>query len=127
MKALREFRALPEAQALAAANKRIRNILRQAGGTPADKIDSGRLIEAAERKLAEAVQALDGQVAPLLKSGNYTEALRRLAGLRPMVDEFFDKVMVMAEDAALRSNRLALLNRLGNLFLNVADISRLQG
>ncbi|MHB8534753.1 MAG: glycine--tRNA ligase subunit beta [Sulfuricaulis sp.] len=126
MKALKQFRALPEAPALAAANKRIRNILRQAGGTPADKVDTGRLIEAAERKLAEAVQALDGQVAPLLKSGNYTEALRRLAGLRPAVDEFFDKVMVMAEDASLRGNRLALLNRLSKLFLNVADISRLQ-
>ncbi len=126
MKALREFRALPEAQALAAANKRIRNILRQAGGTPADKVDTGRLVEPAERKLAEAVQALDGQVAPLLKSGDYTEALRRLAGLRPAVDEFFDKVMVMAEDVAVRTNRLALLNRLSNLFLNVADISRLQ-
>jgi glycyl-tRNA synthetase beta chain len=126
LKALKEFRALPEGQALAAANKRIRNILRQAGGTPSDKVDAGRLTEPAERKLSEAVQTLEAQVAPLFKVGNYTEALKHLAGLRPAVDEFFDKVMVMVDDPAVRDNRLALLNRLGNLFLNVADISRLQ-
>ncbi|MCR4346063.1 MAG: glycine--tRNA ligase subunit beta [Sulfuricaulis sp.] len=126
LKALKEFRALPEAQALAAANKRIRNILRQAGGVPADKVDATRLTEPAERNLSEAVQTLEAQVAPLFKAGNYAEALKRLAGLRPAVDEFFDKVMVMADDEALRNNRLALLNRLSNLFLNVADISRLQ-
>jgi glycyl-tRNA synthetase beta chain len=126
LKALKEFRALPEGQALAAANKRIRNILRQAGGTPSDKVDAARLAEPAERKLSEAVQTLEAQVAPLFKAGNYAEALKRLAGLRPAVDEFFDKVMVMVDDPAVRQNRLALLNRLGNLFLNVADISRLQ-
>jgi glycyl-tRNA synthetase beta chain len=126
LKALKEFRALPEGQALAAANKRIRNILRQAGGTPSDKVDAGRLAEPAERKLSEAVQTLEAQVAPLFKVGNYAEALKRLAGLRPAVDEFFDKVMVMVDDPAVRQNRLALLNRLSNLFLNVADISRLQ-
>jgi glycyl-tRNA synthetase beta chain len=126
LKALKEFRALPEGQALAAANKRIRNILRQAGGTPSDKVDAGRLVEPAERKLAEAVQTLEAQVAPLFRTGNYTGAMKHLAGLRPAVDEFFDKVMVMVDDSAVRDNRLALLNRLGNLFLNVADISRLQ-
>lgn len=127
LRAIKEFRALPEAQALAAANKRIRNILRQAGGAPAGGVDAARLPEPAERQLFEAVQALEGQVAPLIKSGNYTEALKRLAGLRPTVDEFFDKVMVMADDTAVRNNRLALLNRLSSLFMNVADISRLQG
>ncbi len=126
MKALKEFRALPQAQALAAANKRIRNILRQAGGTSAATLNASLLTEAAERKLSEEVRVLEGQVAPLFKSGNYTEALKRLAGLRPAVDEFFDKVMVMAEDVNVRNNRLALLDRLSNLFLNVADISRLQ-
>jgi glycyl-tRNA synthetase beta chain len=126
LKALKEFRALPQAQALAAANKRIRNILRQAGGRLADEVDVSQMTEPAERQLAEAVQALEGQVAPLFKSGHYAEALTRLAGLRPAVDEFFDKVMVMADDIAVRNNRLALLNRLSNLFLNVADISRLQ-
>jgi len=127
MTALKEFRRLPEAQALAAANKRIRNILRQAGGAPAGEVDSARLTDAPERKLFEEVRALDGQVTPLLQSGDYTAALKRLAGLRPAVDEFFDKVMVMVDDGAVRNNRLLLLNRLGNLFLNVADISRLQG
>ena len=126
MKAIREFRALPEAQALAAANKRIRNILRQAGGTPSSEVNTGLLTETAERKLSETLQVLHGQVAPLLKSGNYTEVLKRLAELRPAVDEFFDKVMVMVDDSAVRNNRLALLNRLSNLFLHVADISRLQ-
>jgi len=127
MTALKEFRALPEAQALAAANKRIRNILRQAGGAPAGEVEAARLTEASERKLFEEVRALDGQVTPLLQSGNYAAALKRLAGLRPAVDEFFDKVMVMVDDVPVRNNRLLLLNRLGNLFLNVADISRLQG
>ena len=127
LKALKEFRALPEAQALAAANKRIRNILRQAGGTPSDEVDATRLTEPAERNLSEAVQTLEAQVMPLFKTGNYAEALKRLAGRRPAVDEFFDKVMVMVDDVAVRDNRLALLNRLSNLFLNVADISRLQG
>jgi glycyl-tRNA synthetase beta chain len=126
LKALKEFRALPEGQALAAANKRIRNILRQAGGTPSDKVDAGKLAEPAERQLAEAVQTLEAQVAPLFRTGNYAGAMKHLAGLRPAVDEFFDKVMVMVDDSAVRDNRLALLNRLGNLFLNVADISRLQ-
>ena len=127
LKALKEFRALPQAQALAAANKRIRNILRQAGGTPALEVNVNQLTEPAERKLSKAVQKLEGRVAPLIKAGNYAETLKRLAGLRPVVDEFFDKVMVMVDDSAVRHNRLALLNRLSNLFLNVADISRLQG
>jgi glycyl-tRNA synthetase beta chain len=126
MTALKAFRALPEAQALAAANKRIRNILRQAGGAPAGEVEAARLTEPAERRLFEEVRALDGQVTPLLKSGDYAAALKRLAGLRPAVDEFFDKVMVMVDDMPVRNNRLLLLNRLGNLFLNVADISRLQ-
>ncbi|MDH3310799.1 MAG: glycine--tRNA ligase subunit beta [Gammaproteobacteria bacterium] len=126
LRALKKFRVLPEGQALAAANKRIRNILRQAGGTPPDKVDTALLTEPAEQKLAEAVRTLEAQVAPLFKAGDYAEALKRLAGLRPTVDEFFDKVMVMVDEAGVRHNRLALLNRLSNLFLNVADISRLQ-
>lgn len=127
LQALKTFRVLPEGQALAAANKRIRNILRQAGGTPADKVEAAMLTEPAEQKLAEAVRTLEAQVAPLFKAGDYAEALKRLAGLRPEVDEFFDKVMVMVDAADVRNNRLALLNRLSRLFLNVADISRLQG
>ncbi|MEK7207398.1 MAG: DALR anticodon-binding domain-containing protein, partial [Pseudomonadota bacterium] len=125
--ALQQFRALPEAAALAAANKRIRNILRQAGVTVASEVDTTLLTEEAEKKLATAVQAQHGQVMPLLKSGDYAKALKLLATLRPAVDEFFDKVMVMVDDVAVRNNRLALLNSLSNLFLHVADISRLQG
>ncbi len=126
LQALKTFRALPEGQALAAANKRIRNILRQAGGTPTDKVEAALLTEPAEQKLAEAVRTLETQVGPLFKAGDYAQALKRLAGLRPAVDEFFDKVMVMVDEADVRNNRLALLNRLSRLFLNVADISRLQ-
>ncbi len=125
--ALQKFRELPEAEALAAANKRIRNILRQAEGTPAIEVNEALLVEPAEQALAAAVRRLRGEVAPLIARGDYTAALKQLAALRPTVDAFFDEVMVMAEDPALRANRLALLNGLSGLFLQVADISRLQG
>ncbi len=127
LQALQAFRRLPEAAALAAANKRIRNILRQAGGAPGTHFDAALLRDDAERRLADAVRALQGEIAPLLASFRYTEALKRLATLRGAVDSFFDQVMVMVEDEALRRNRLALLNALAELFLHVADISRLQG
>jgi glycyl-tRNA synthetase beta chain len=124
--ALQKFRELPEAEALAAANKRIRNILRQAEGALATEVNETLLVETAELELAAAVRRLRAEVAPLLTRGDYTATLKQLAGLRPTVDAFFDKVMVMAEDPALRANRLALLNGLSGLFLQVADISRLQ-
>ncbi len=127
LKALQAFRALPQAEALAAANKRIRNILKQAGGTPATLVDPALLREPAEQQLAQEVEALRAQVQPLFSAGNYAAALQALASLRPAVDEFFDKVMVMAEDSALRHNRLALLTNLSNLFAGAADISKLQG
>ena len=127
LKALQAFRALPQAEALAAANKRIRNILRQAGGAPATTVDPALLREPAEQQLAQEIEALRSQVEALLSAGNYAAALRALASLRPAVDAFFDKVMVMAEDTALRHNRLALLTNLSNLFLGAADISKLQG
>lgn len=127
LKALKAFRRLPEAEALAAANKRIRNILKQAGGKPRDDVDSAQLCEDAERVLAEQVNARRAEVEPLFARGEFETALRRLASLRAPVDAFFDKVMVMAEDEALKQNRLALLNGLSNLFLGAADISRLQG
>jgi glycyl-tRNA synthetase beta chain len=127
LRAVGAFRALPAAESLAAANKRIRNILRQAEGlVPAD-IDPERLVEPAERDLAEQVHALTAAVTPLLDRGEYTQALARLAGLRETVDAFFDHVLVMAEDERVRANRLALLSALSDLFLRVADISRLQG
>jgi glycyl-tRNA synthetase beta chain len=126
LKALQLFRVLPEAEALAAANKRIRNILRQAGDSAGGALDAALLAEPAERRLAQELDALRTEVEALLKSGDHTAALRRLAALRGAVDEFFDKVMVMAEDAQLRRNRLALLAALSRLFLGTADIARLQ-
>ncbi len=127
LKALKAFRRLPEAEALAAANKRIRNILKQAGGKPRDGADPALLREDAERVLAEQVNARRAEVEPLFAKGEFEAALRRLASLRGPVDTFFDKVMVMVDDEALKQNRLALLNSLSNLFLGAADISRLQG
>ena len=84
-----------------------------------------RLQDAAEKALAAKVDELSAQVGPLFDQGDYASALTALAGLRAPVDTFFDQVMVMAEDDAVRRNRLALLNRLRNLFLRVADISLL--
>ncbi len=128
LEALQAFRRLPEAAALAAANKRIRNILRQAGGEPADfrTSKSDLFVEPAEIELGRAVAHMHNEVGPILSAGHYSEGLMRLAGLRPHVDRFFDDVMVMVEDPKIRNNRLALLNELSDLFLGVADISRLQ-
>lgn len=120
------FRDLPEAESLAAANKRIRNILKQTEESIPAKVTVKQLVEPAERTLHERVAALNGEVTPLFDAGEYTTALRRLAGLRESVDTFFDKVMVMTDDADLRRNRLALLTHLNNLFLRAADFSRLQ-
>ena len=127
IEAVREFRRLPEALSLAAANKRIRNILRKAGDEVPDRFDASVLTEPAEQALAARLDELVQQVEPLLDSGRYTEALKDLAQLREPVDRFFDEVMVMADDEALRVNRLALLQSMNRLFLRVADLSRLQG
>ena len=127
MHAVRAFRNLPESASLAAANKRIRNILRKSDTEIPDGIDSGLLQEPAEQALAGAMHDLGDAVRPLLEQRDYTDALCRLAGLQAPVDRFFDDVMVMDENAALRDNRLALLNALSGMFLRVADISRLQG
>jgi glycyl-tRNA synthetase beta chain len=124
--ALQAFRVLPESEALAAANKRIRNILRQAGEPDTRTVDAALLREAAEQRLAQEIDRLRAPVESLFRDGDFSAALRRLAALRPAVDAFFDQVMVMADDAALRRNRLALLAGLNRLFLGAADISRLQ-
>jgi glycyl-tRNA synthetase beta chain len=124
--ALQAFRVLPEAEALAAANKRIRNILRQAGGAPSGNMNPALLHEPAEQRLAREIQALRGRVEPLFGADDYATALRLLATLRAAVDEFFDKVMVMVDDAAVRTNRLVLLDEVNRLFLGAADVSRLQ-
>lgn len=126
VRAVDSFRALPEAASLAAANKRIRNILRKAE-TPAPlQVQAALLAEPAEQALAGQLQELAAAVTPLMDAGQYDAALKHLAGLRAAVDAFFDQVMVMVEEPVLRDNRLALLNQLGALFLRVADFSRLQ-
>jgi len=122
--AVRAFAALPEADALAAANKRIVNILKKTESTQAE-INPALLKEPAEHALAAAITAAAPGIEAQLAAADYTAALRALAGLRAAVDAFFDGVMVMAEDAAVRANRLALLSRLAGLMNRVADISRL--
>ena len=120
------FEQLPEAESLAAANKRIRNILRKAGELPPDAVDPDLFEGDEERALHDQITAKREQVKSLLQALDYEGVLISLAELRHPVDHFFDQVMVMTEDTAVRRNRLALLDRLGALFLGVADISRLQ-
>ncbi len=126
VKAVSHFRALEEAEALAAANKRVGNILAKYDGELGEEIDLALLQEDAEKALAEAVEIMAEALEPAFATGNYQEALSKLAGLRAPVDTFFDNVMVMADDEALKKNRLTLLNKLRNLFLQIADISLLQ-
>ncbi|MDD2155128.1 glycine--tRNA ligase subunit beta [Glaesserella parasuis] len=126
VRAVSHFRTLDSAEALAAANKRVSNILAKVEGEISSEIDRTLLVEAEEKALAEQVVTLQAELAPLFEKGEYQTALDRLAGLREVVDNFFDKVMVNAEDPKLRQNRQAILNNLRNLFLQVADISLLQ-
>ena len=123
--AVREFRTLPEAQALAAANKRIVNILRKSGTEAAVAVDRSLFDDGAEHNLFAAVQKLLPVVHDHVRRGEYTEALRALASARSSVDKFFDEVLVMAEDPAVRANRLALLRGLAEAMNQVADISKL--
>jgi len=125
VRAVSHFRTLDSAEALAAANKRVSNILAKADAAIGE-INLTACVEPAEKALAEAVLALRTEVQPLIAKGDYTAVLDKLANLRAPVDSFFDNVMVNAEDLALRQNRLAILNTLQDLFLQVADISVLQ-
>ncbi|ADO81393.1 TPA: glycine--tRNA ligase subunit beta [Haemophilus influenzae] len=125
VRAVSHFRTLDSAEALAAANKRVSNILAKADAAIGE-INLTACVEPAEKALAEAVLALRTEVQPLIAQGDYTTVLDKLANLRMPVDSFFDNVMVNAEDPALRQNRLAILNTLQGLFLQVADISVLQ-
>ena len=125
VRAVSHFRTLDSAEALAAANKRVSNILAKADAAIGE-INLTACVEPAEKALAEAVLALRTEVQPLIAKGDYTAVLDKLANLRTPVDNFFDNVMVNAEDPALRQNRLAILNTLQGLFLQVADISVLQ-
>lgn len=125
VRAVSHFRTLDSAEALAAANKRVSNILAKADAAIGE-INLTACVEPAEKALAEAVLALRTEVQPLIAQGDYTAVLDKLANLRAPVDSFFDNVMVNAEDPALRQNRLAILSTLQGLFLQVADISVLQ-
>ena len=130
IRAVQHFRSLTQASALAAANKRVANILAKEAdqaSIAASTVDAGLLVEAAEQALFAQLEALEPVVQPLLAARDYTPALSKLAALRESVDQFFDQVMVNADDAALKLNRLRLLARLRGLFMSVADVSVLQG
>ncbi|MFG0456673.1 glycine--tRNA ligase subunit beta [Shewanella mangrovisoli] len=124
--AVSHFRSLEASSALAAANKRVSNILAKVEGELPTAINSALLAEAAEQALAAKLAELQPQLAPLFANADYQQALTLLANLRESVDQFFEDVMVMADDEALKNNRLALLNNLREQFLHVADISLLQ-
>ena len=123
--AVREFATLPEAPALAAANKRVGNILKKAEGEISISIDATRFLEDAETHLLESMAKIKPLADAAFESGDYTASLRVLAGLKTPIDAFFDSVMVNADDPALKANRLALLNQLHLMMNRVADISRL--
>jgi glycyl-tRNA synthetase beta chain len=123
--AVNEFSKLPQAQALAAANKRVSNILSKQSASANAQVNTELLQEDAEKALAKAVSAKAELVTPLFDKREYTKALAALADLQQPVDAFFDSVMVMCDDPALQQNRLALLQQLRALFLEVADISYL--
>ena len=120
------FRNLPEASSLAAANKRIRNILKKAGDKLPESVDHSLFEHDEERDLFAQIGSKREQVLPLLQNFDYEAALISLAELKNPVDSFFDEVMVMADDPSIRANRLALLTEMSDLFLGVADISKLQ-
>lgn len=124
--AVSAFRELAEAEALAAANKRIRNILKKVKGDIPENVDASLFEEDAEKSLFATIENTEDKVKAAVEQGDYQGALSTLAALRSNVDKFFDDVMVMADDEAVKNNRLALLNRLSAMFLQIADISLLQ-
>ncbi len=126
IQAVMRFRELPEAESLAAANKRITNILKKAGSPVTENVKHELFVEPEEQALAEKLAEVERKVSPLFAAPDYTAALTELSGLRRSVDRFFDAVMVMCDDERVRDNRLALLNSMRQLFLRVADISLLQ-
>ena len=126
IKALKQFQSHEAAPALAAANKRISNILRKQSVADLATTDSSLLTEQAEKQLSEQIHAVKGEADTLFAKGDYLQGLEQLARLRPAVDQFFDDVMVMVEDEAIKNNRLALLDQLLQCFRQVADFSRIQ-
>lgn len=125
IQAVSKFTSLPEAESLAAANKRIQNILKQNESAIASKVDENLLEEDAEKLLITALNDINKELQPMLVNHDYDNTLRKLAELRIPVDKFFDDVMVMCDNEALKLNRLALLNQINELFLTTADISKL--
>ena len=126
IKGIEAFRQLPEAMSLASANKRIHNILKKTAEAYPEKPDTSIFNQDAEKRLYEEMATVSTTIAPLLKTGDYQTSLQHLASLRQAVDNFFDKVMVMDENEKVRKNRLAFLQQVRNLFLQIADISKLQ-
>ena len=124
--AVQDFKRLPEADALAIANKRTRNILKKTGAITQIAVDRRLVVDPAEVALAARIDELAPLVTAHLAAKHYGHALKLLARLRAEVDAFFDQVTIMAEDEQIRANRLALLARLESLFLGIADLSRLQ-
>ncbi len=125
MQAVQQFRSLPEAESLAAANKRIGNILKKAEQINSN-VDTSLFSETAEQQLSQQVATIEKLVLPKFETRNYSEALADLAQLKPTIDNFFDDVMVMDENEKVRHNRIALLANVHRLFTTVADISLLQ-
>lgn len=125
LEAVRAFAALPEAAALAAANKRVGNILKKAEGETEARVDTALLKEPAEAALYESLQSVAPQAQQAFEAGDYTGSLKALAALKAPVDAFFADVMVNADDAALKANRLGLLATLHGAMNRVADLSRL--
>lgn len=126
VRAVHAFRTLPEADALAAANKRIGNILKKLDTPVANDVNESLLVQDEEKALFADITKHSEVIKPLVAAGEYEKALSSLAALRPVVDAYFDNVMVMADDEQLKNNRLALLNQLSNTFLSIADLSQLQ-
>ena len=126
IEAVNQFKQLEAAESLAAANKRIANILKKLDGQLPEAIDNNLFAEQAEKQLADKLHSVSARVDPLLAQSQYTQALTELSELRSVVDQFFDDVMVMTDDEALKNNRIALLNQLHGRFMQVADLSLLQ-
>lgn len=126
LRAVRQFRNLPEFENLVVANKRIRNILRSADGQICDEVNSELLIEASEHSLYRKAMEVSQRIAPLLGESDHSGVLHELAVLKEPIDLFFDEVMVMDENIELRMNRVALVSFVNRMFLMVADISQLQ-
>jgi len=127
MVAVNEFLNLPEAEPLTAGNKRIQNILKKQEQSVDGLIQADLLQEAAEKALFDAVAGMTPRITAATAARSYTDALTELAQLRAPIDRFFDEVMVMADDEAIRRNRLALLQQTGALFLSIADLAQLNG